>query len=63
MIERRSPNPNANVSRSSQVGNWKVIANLELLETAVRLDAECSHEVECIFAAVAFRSASLSIPS
>src|SRR6266571_5522082 len=54
MVERCSPNPNANVRGRSKIGNRKIITNLELLEAAVRRDRKCSHEVECIFAAVSF---------
>src|SRR5688500_8476647 len=39
----------SNVGRRLQRRHGKIVAQLQLLEAAVRRDRECSHEVECIF--------------
>src|SRR5687768_10833995 len=49
MIQRDGSHADAHIGGTTKLRLWQVVANLELLQPAVRGDRECSHDVECIF--------------
>src|SRR5207302_3606349 len=52
MIQRGRAYADPHIRGRPQLWYRQIVSNLELLETAVCRDGECSHEMECIFATV-----------